>query len=179
MNAKSQLFIYTFALILINTQVINSKRIIWDEVLSPERLETRVKNFNDWYFGNNSPSTSKVSAKLSSTSNYERIGLYATEEIKEEEVFLKIEKSKLIKHDLIYDTKLGSFMKKLESKYGFDDYTNLLFYLLLEMNNPTSNWKPYLDLLPRQPTTLAYKFWERKEFIEAELFRTPPLSKIK
>jgi hypothetical protein len=91
---------------------------------------------------------------------------------------MKVERKHLISSDLIYDTKVGPLIKDLEKQYGYNDYVNLVFYLLHEMNNPQSEWKPYLDILPRQLDTLAYKYWDKKQWIEEELMRTPILSNI-
>jgi hypothetical protein len=82
----------------------------------------------------------------------------------------------MIHSDLIYQTKLGSIIKVLEEKYGYNDYVNLVFFLLNEMSNPESQWKPYLDLLPRRPASIAFKYWERKSWIEDELLHVPILS---
>jgi len=89
-----------------------------------------------------------------------------------------LNRSKLIKADLVYDTKIGAVIKEIEEVYGYDDYTNFVFYLLHEMSNKYSQWKPYLDLLPRQPTSLAFKYAEKKNWVEAELLHTPILSTI-
>lgn len=153
---------------------IQSSRVIFDEVISTERLQSRISTFNQWY--EKQSGNSKVEARLTSDPQWTRIGLFAKDELKEGEPYLKLERSKLINADLIYDTKIGSLIKNLEQTYGYDDYTNMVFYLLHEMSNKDSQWKPYLDLLPRQFTSIVYDYWNRKNFIEEELINTPSLS---
>ena len=158
--------------------VATSKKVIWDEYISQERLSQRVQSFNKW-FSEFTGKNYKVEAKMTDDPSWSRIGLFAKEEIKLDEEYLLLERSKLIRADQIYDTKLGGIIKELETKYGYDDYTNMVFYLLHEMNNKESQWKPYLDLLPRQPTSVAFKYWDKKNWIEGELVNTPILSKFK
>jgi hypothetical protein len=170
-------FVLSTLALFIQISAISSKWVIWDEVISEDRIQTRIKNFNEWY-QNFNPQSSKVEARLTEDPEFMRIGLYAKEDLKTDDSFLKINKSKMISYKHIYDTPLGGVIKKLEAVHGFDDYVNVLFYLLHEMNNKNSQWKPYLDLLPRQPTSLAFKYWERKSWIEEELLNTPFLSKL-
>jgi hypothetical protein len=155
---------------------VQSKRIIWDEVISPERLQNRLNTFNDWY--SKFTGNSKVEAKFTKDPEWTRIGLFAKQNLIEGESYLTIEREKLIKADLVYDTKIGPLIKNLEQTYGYDDYTNMVFYILHEMNNKDSQWKPYLDLLPNQLTSVVFKYWTRKTWIEEELINTPTLSKI-
>ena len=165
------------SLFLLGLGLVNSKKVIWEEVISPERLRTRLTNFNKWYadFTGKEP---KVEARLTEDPDWTRVGLFAKSNIQADEVYLTIDRSKLIKADLIYDTKVGSLIKALEEQYGYDDYTNFVFYLLHEMNNKDSEWKAYLDLLPRQPTTIVFKYWDKKAWVEEELLHTPILSNI-
>jgi hypothetical protein len=152
-----------------------SKRVIWEEVISPERLQTRINIFNEWF--QKQTGNSKVEARLTRDVEWTRIGAFAKEAVPEGGVYLQLERSKLIKADLIYETKLGPMIKSLEETFGYDDYTNMVFYLLHEMSEKDSQWKPYLDLLPHQPTSVAFNYWARKTWIEEELANTPTLSK--
>lgn len=163
--------------LLIQGSLVLSKRVIWEEVISKERLESRLQTFNDWYSKFNGGEVN-VEAKFTNNPEQTRIGLFAKKNFQAEEVYLTVDRSKMIKADLIYDTKIGPLIKSLEEQFGYDDYTNFVFYLLHEMNNKDSVWKPYLDLLPRQPTSIAFKYWDKKFWIEEELINTPILSKI-
>ncbi len=152
-----------------------SKRVIWDEVISPERLQNRLSIFNDWF--QKHTGNSKVEARLTRDAEWTRIGVFAKEALNMDDVYLNLDRSKLIKADLIYDTKIAPLIKNLEETYGYDDYTNMVFYLLHEMSNKDSQWKPYLDLLPHQFTSVVFNYWNRKTWIEEELANTPTLSK--
>jgi hypothetical protein len=164
-------------LLFLSLMQVNSRRVIWDEVISHDRLQTRLQTFNEWY-GKFNGKPSKVEARLTEDPNWTRIGLFAKEELKAEDIYLTVDRDKMIKADLVYQTPIGNLIKALEEQYGYDDYTNMLFYLLHEMNNKDSEWKPYLDLLPRQLTTPVFKYLDKKTWIEEELINTPVLSKI-
>ena len=45
----------------------------------------------------------------------------------------------------MYDTKIGQFLKDLETKYGYDEYTNLALYLLFEIGQANSAYQAYLS----------------------------------
>jgi hypothetical protein len=90
---------------------------------------------------------------------------------------LNFEKKHAIHASLIYDTKIGPILKKIEAEAGYDDLVNLALYLLHEIDNSNSQWKSYLDLLPRQPSTIIYDYQNRKYFVEDQLKGAPILSK--
>jgi len=75
--------------------------------------------------------------------------------------------------NLIYDTKFGEFMLEVESKYGFDDFTNLIIYLIEEMHNPDSKWRPYLDIIPRNPVSICHNYWNISRAVEPEILQLP------
>jgi hypothetical protein len=167
-----QFLIKFFALgLIILTGVSNCEKIIHSEVISPERFNNRLKAFNEWYSKFN-PS-SKVEAKLGDD---QKLHLISKTQIKAEESYLTFNKNLTINPDLIYNTKIGSFVKELENTYGYDDYLNMVLYLVHEMGNENSEWKAYLDILPRQIDNFAFNYWERKTPIEEELLHTPFLS---
>jgi hypothetical protein len=157
---------------LIICSAVNSNSAISEEVLSRERKHNRVKVFNEWYLKLN-PSA-KVEAKLSQEG---KVLLAAKADLKAEDAYLTLNRKDIINPQLIYETKIGSFVKSLEEKYGYDDTLNMAFYLLHEIGNPESKWKAYLDILPRIPESFAFNYWERKAPIEEELINTPVLSK--
>lgn len=161
-----------FPIFLILTIIIHTnQKLISEEILSLDDLEIRIKRFNDWYFKLN-PS-SKVGSKLNLDG---KIILFAKENLIAGNSYLTINKNLTLHSQLIHETPLNSFIRNLEEKYGFDDYLNIIFYLLHEMSNPNSHWKPYLDILPRQPESIAFNYWKRKIHIEEELLNTPILS---
>jgi hypothetical protein len=152
---------------------ISCERIFHEELFSEDRMINRVKNFNEWYQQFN-PS-SKVEAKYGED---KKLHLIAKSPIKAEESYLIISKNHTINPNLIYSTKIGSFVKELEENHGYDDHLNMVLYLVHEMGNPESQWKPYLDILPRKIDNLAFKYWEKKGPIEEEILHTPFLSKL-
>lgn len=166
---KKFLFL-TFLILLFS---FSSNKVIWDEKLTSQELKSRVEKFNVWYKEFN-PS-SKVELRLNKDNE---LGLFALEDLKKGEDYLKIKREHTLDHNLIYDTKLGPVIKKAEQEASYSDYTNHILLLLYEMNNPQSKFKPYLDLLPRQPKTLAFNYWKIKIPVEEELAHTPVLSKI-
>jgi hypothetical protein len=153
--------------------LISSERIISSEILSEDRLKGRVEKFNEWYSKIN-PS-SKVEAKLGSD---KKLHLVAKSNLKAEDTYMTLDKNLTINPDLIYKTKMGSLVRDLEETYGYDDFLNMVLYLLHEMGNPESEWKAYLDILPRKIDNLAFNYWERKGPIEEELLHTPFLKKL-
>jgi len=158
---------------LIFCSTLNASKVISEEVLSRERMHNRVKVFNEWYAKLNP--NAKVEAKLSQDS---KVLLAAKADLKAEDAYLTLNRNMIIHPHLIYETKIGDFVKSLEQKYGYDDSLNMAFYLLHEIGNPESKWKPYLDLLPRKPESFAFNYWNRKAPIEEELLNTPVLSKL-
>lgn len=169
---RNAMLIAFFALVLCS--FINTAKIISEEVLSRERMFTRVKNFNEWYSTLNP--TAKVEAKLSQEG---KVQLSAKADLKAEDAYLTLNRNMIIHPQLVYETPIGSFVKNLEEKFGYDDSLNMALYLLHEISNPESKWKAYLDILPRKPESYAYKYWDRKAPIEEELLNTPILSKLK
>lgn len=159
--------------ILILCSSINTSKVISEEVLSRERMHNRVKVFNEWYAKLNP--NAKVEAKLNQDA---KVLLAAKADLKAEDAYLTVNRNMIIHPQLVYETKIGDFVKTLEQKYGYDDMVNMAFYLLHEMGNPESKWKPYLDILPRKPESFAFNYWDRKGPIEEELLNTPVLSKF-
>jgi len=164
-----------FTILFLSSALVNanSSKVISEEVLSRDRLFNRVKVFNEWYAKLNP--TAKVEAKLSQEG---KVILAAKADLKAEDAYLTVNRNSFITPKLIYETKIGDFVKSLEATYGYDDALNIVFFLLHEMGNPESKWKPYLDVLPRKPESLAFKYWDRKAPIEEELLNTPVLSNL-
>lgn len=178
-NRNGNKFILIFTLLISLLWVIPvfmSKTVFSDEVVSTDELKRRINMFNEWYKFFN-PEEGKVEAKLTDDPEFLRIGLFAKEDLKADDVIMNIDRSKMISAKMIYDTKFGQFFRDYEKTNGYDDYANFIFYLLHEMNNNESEWKAYLDILPRQPTLLLYNYKEKKNFVEDKLLNMPVLSK--
>ena len=164
---------FLFITLIILAGISNCEKIFSDENISEERHNNRIKAFNDWFKKFN-PS-SKVEAKLG---NDKKIHLIAKSAIKAEENYLSFDRNLTINPDLVYNTKVGGFVKELEESFGYDDNLNMVLFLVNEMGNPKSEWKPYLDVLPRKIDTLAFNYWKRKMPVEEEILHTPFLSKL-
>jgi hypothetical protein len=57
-------------------------------------------------------------------------------------------------------------IRTIEEKHGQDEITFMILFLLDELKNPNSAWKPYLDLLPRQLPGLAFRYWTKNKAFE-------------
>ena len=99
-----------------------------------------------------------------------------------DQAYFSLNKNFSLTSDMIYESRLGQFVNDLESKFGYDEYTNLALFLLNEIGNKDSIFKPYLgkylyylDILPREPTSIAFKYWDYN-IIEKELPNMPIIS---
>jgi hypothetical protein len=170
---KNQFLIKFLAIaLIILAGISNCEKIFSEENISEERQNNRIKSFNDWF--NKLNPTSKVEAKIG---NDKKIHVFAKSAIKSEENYLTFDRNMTINPDLVYTTKIGTFVRELETNYGYDDFLNIVLFLVHEMGNAESQWKPYLDILPRKVDTLAFNYWKRKAPIEEEILHTPFLSK--
>jgi hypothetical protein len=65
-------------------------------------------------------------------------------------------------------------IRSIEEKHGQDEVTFMVLFLIEELKNPNSLWKPYLDLLPRQLPGVASRYWTKNKVFEKEV-RTMPI----
>jgi hypothetical protein len=143
--------------------------VIKERKVSPQDLEAKVKIFNDWYHQIN-PNSLGLSLKLN-----EQLGniiLVSNSEINEDDVYFLTSTENVIRFDNIYSTPLGETLKEVEETFGFDDVTNFALYLIYEIHNPDSKWKPYLDILYSSPVSLIEDYWNNKKWVESELKNT-------
>lgn len=154
--------------------LINSFNIA-DQSVSREELEQRLKRFNTWYHEFNPSTKNKLELRLD---DYGQPRPYAlTDFVMDGELFT-INKSQIINHDHIFETKYKEFFEEIEEQYGYDDLGFLAVGLLTEMFDPESKWKPYLDILPPKPVSLVWDFWNTKDSWEHVLKGTSITSKI-
>lgn len=158
---KKLLFIF---LLMVLTAVFKSYDISKEE-LSTEELNNKVKIFNDW-FHNKYPNLDYLEARIIEDGT---IRTFTTKQIKEDEVFLTLNKDMILRNIDIYSTKYADVLREVEEFYGYDDITNFALLLVIEKHNPDSHWKPYLDLLPSKPQTLLYNYWDNKLWVEHNL----------
>jgi hypothetical protein len=149
---------------------------ITEEVVSREELQWRVNRFNRWLNTINLVKNNKLEIKINANNE---IGVYATEDIEEDEVIAEIDQDYELQAEGVQTTFINQFIKELEEKWGYDDFVNILFYALHEIKNPNSKIKPFLDLLPRRPNNLAFDYWGRSKKFEDEFENMNIMSKIK
>ncbi|XP_060592491.1 N-lysine methyltransferase setd6-like [Ruditapes philippinarum] len=93
--------------------------------------------------------------------------MMATEDIHEGEVLFQIPRSCLISPDTCAIS--NCLKKEVECIQGSSGWVPLLIALMYEYNNPTSHWRPYLDLVPDFKELDLPMFWpsaERKDLLE-------------
>lgn len=147
---------------------------IGKEELSLEELSARVKVFNNW-FHTKYPDYNYLEARVNADG---LVRTYTTRDIKEDDVFLKLQKDMVLRNVDIYSTKYSESLREAEEFYGYDDITNFALLLIAEKHNPESQWKPYLDLLPAKPHTLLYDYWNNKLWVEHNLGNISLASKL-
>ena len=69
-------------------------------------------------------------------------------------------------------------IRSLEETQGQDEVTFLVLFLLEEIKNPKSIWKPYLDMLPRQLPGIAFRYWSKNKDFESEVRSMPIVGKF-
>lgn len=171
-NNKKLILLLSITLSLVlSTRSIN----ISQEEVTQEELIKRIKTFNDWYHKIN-PSSSHLEAYIDHESN---IRLKTNKELKTDDILFNGERKKNIitSIDIYENSKYAETIQSIEETYGFDDITNLTLFLLIEKHNPNSYWKPYLDILPSQPKTLLWNYWNNKKTIEPKFNNSSIISK--
>lgn len=141
---------------------------IRDQEVSTEELAKRVEAFNAWYHELN-PQSKHLEAKLMPDNS---IKLITNEPIKENDVYITVKRDCFIRNIDVYETKYGESIHELEETFGYDDIANYVIWLISEIHNPESKWKPYLDILPIKPAGLVADYWTNKAWIEQELKHT-------
>ena len=124
--------------------------ILMARLVCQDENEQRVLGrFNNWV-------NTKLDLKVKKVhviymNDLHRFGVVANDDIRRGETYLEININSTIGDHLIYQSKLGQYLLELEKGIPYlrnNNQLNLLFYLILEKNNPESFWKPYFDILP-------------------------------
>ena len=76
-------------------------------------------------------------------------GVHAYENVESNENFLNVPNSLIITPQSGRDSELGRKILKSGVKLNWDYLVYITVFLMAEMHNPTSKWKPYLDVYPR------------------------------
>lgn len=149
------------------------KKVISDEVVSVAQLRLNVSKFNQWMVSlyPNNPFEVRVNMEG-------KYSVHATQDINETNKVFSFENKHLMSITKVHDSKYGSFIKEMQEKYGYDEQTFFAIFIISEYYNSNSLFRPYLDILPKKPSTLAFDYWNRKSIIEAHLAGTLVLQKI-
>lgn len=75
-------------------------------------------------------------------------GVVAKKDLKEGEMFLSIPRKLILSEDTVYSSPVGAVLKADRLCQSMPSLS-LSVFLALERRNPTSEWKPYIDVLPR------------------------------
>ncbi|XP_068628869.1 actin-histidine N-methyltransferase [Battus philenor] len=103
--------------------------------------------------------------EISSFDGYD-LGLKATKDFPEDSLILTVPSKVMMTEKDALESDLGAFIKVDPVLMNMPNITLALF-LLLEKSKPDSFWKPYIDILPQDYTTILY-------FTLQELFELKP-----
>lgn len=177
MSVKS-FFMKIFTLFLLFSsifQIISCSSI--RRVKTRQELEENVKKFNDWYNNSLGTSKSKNPFFLKVVENNE-IGVFTNKDLTADEELYTFEKSLCISAESIYTLPYEKLIRELETKYGYDELTYLVIILIHEYYNPQSKYREYLDILPTNPPSPIFNYWENSKWIDPELMHSSVLRKL-
>lgn len=134
-----------------------------------ETLEKRLDKFNSWFF-EHLPDSSYSKIKAVPMPLY-RIGTIAITNIRSDDIYLKVPTSIIMDSAKAADEKYGisKLVNKLRSQYkNSDDFHELLFLLLHEhhISKESSNFYPYLSVLPSREELYVPLLWSQEELYE-------------
>eukprot|EP00826_Nyctotherus_ovalis_P024906 TRINITY_DN1921_c0_g1_i14.p1 TRINITY_DN1921_c0_g1~~TRINITY_DN1921_c0_g1_i14.p1 ORF type:complete len:238 (-),score=72.56 TRINITY_DN1921_c0_g1_i14:848-1561(-) len=76
-------------------------------------------------------------------------GVHTNETIEANEIFLKVPYHMIITPKSGKNTEIGKKILATKVKINWDYLVFITIFLMIEMHNPKSKWKPYLDVYPR------------------------------
>lgn len=165
--------------ILLNTVLVYSlnKKIIWDQTQTRESLIHKVNLFNDWANFIITNNSLKIDF-IDNLSN--KLGVYSKTDYLLNNTKIFIDDIHILSIDKIYNTgnKYSPFIKEIEEKYGYDEISYFTILLISEYFDSKSQFRLFLDLLPFQPFTPVYNYWEISEKIEPEIMGTSLIRKL-
>lgn len=128
--------------------LISQIQVIESELKIKNSGKTRlscIEKFVEWAKSNGAEFDG---IEISEFPNYE-LGLAATKEIKQGEIFIRIPRKMIMSLDNV-NASIVPMMSIIESMSN----VKLAFWLIVEKLNPDSFWKPYLDILPDKYSTV-------------------------
>eukprot|EP00826_Nyctotherus_ovalis_P041129 TRINITY_DN410_c0_g1_i1.p1 TRINITY_DN410_c0_g1~~TRINITY_DN410_c0_g1_i1.p1 ORF type:complete len:265 (-),score=64.64 TRINITY_DN410_c0_g1_i1:738-1532(-) len=102
-------------------------------------------------------------------------GVHTNGNIKANEVFLKVPYHMIITSKSGRQTEIGKKILATKVKVHWDYLVFITVFLMVEMHNPTSKWKPYLDVYPHLANTFPLFYTDYEKFL---LRGTPMLEHI-
>eukprot|EP00826_Nyctotherus_ovalis_P028463 TRINITY_DN2248_c0_g2_i3.p1 TRINITY_DN2248_c0_g2~~TRINITY_DN2248_c0_g2_i3.p1 ORF type:complete len:235 (+),score=52.67 TRINITY_DN2248_c0_g2_i3:427-1131(+) len=102
-------------------------------------------------------------------------GIHTYEKIETGEVFLRVPFDMIITPQLGRETEIGKKIMATNVKINWDYLVFITIFLLIEMHNAESKWKPYLDVYPRLASSFPIFYGEKEK---ALLVGTPMLEHI-
>lgn len=140
-----------------------------------QELEQNVKKFNEWY--NKSTNNSKNPFFMKVVSN-DDLAIFTNRDLLSDEEIYTFDKSICLSAELIYALPYEKLIRELEEKYGYDELTYLVIVLIHEYYNPESKYREYLDILPTNPGSPIFNYWENSKSVDPELMHTSVLRKL-
>jgi hypothetical protein len=175
---RTTIFKFILSLIILNifsSAICDEKKIIYNEIVSQEQLKKNVEVFNQWFYTRTNSESKNIELRVLDNGE---LAVFALNDVSTEQTVFNITNDVVIQSDVIYTGKYAELMKELEQKYGYDEMTYLVIILIEEYFNEKSHWRPYLDVLPKIPTTPVYNYWNNSEWLEPELIGTTVLRKM-
>ena len=102
-------------------------------------------------------------------------GVHTRKTIEASEVFLKVPYDMIITPKSGKNTEIGKKILATKVKVNWDYLVFITIFLMTEMHNPNSKWKPYLDVYPRLASTFPIFYTEEEKSL---LTGTPMLDHI-
>ena len=160
--------------LLVLSYSCSDKRVIWNEVISLTDIKSNAIKFNFWMNQNikNNPFELKVDTEG-------KYSVIVTRDLEGNDNVVEVKSDILISSDKIYlSEKYAEFIKELEQKYGYDEITYFAIFIISEYFNPNSEYRAYLDIIPKKPSTPTYNYWDIANQIEPEILGSSIIRKL-
>lgn len=102
-------------------------------------------------------------------------GIHTYERIEPNDVFLKVPYELIITPQSGRETSIGKKIEKTKVKVHWDYLVYITIFLMTEMHNPKSKWKPYMDVYPKLANVFPIFYTEEEKSL---LCGTPMLDQI-
>eukprot|EP00826_Nyctotherus_ovalis_P018840 TRINITY_DN15715_c0_g1_i11.p1 TRINITY_DN15715_c0_g1~~TRINITY_DN15715_c0_g1_i11.p1 ORF type:complete len:547 (-),score=134.33 TRINITY_DN15715_c0_g1_i11:28-1668(-) len=107
-------------------------------------------------------------------------GIHAKQKLKRKEVLIFIPKELIITLEIAKEAPVGDKIKRAKLALLSPKHCFLSTYLLQEMRNPDSKWKPFLDMLPKSTNNFPIFFTEEEmEWLKGSPFQEQVKGKVK